>query len=288
MTDNSRNSNSKIDNNNTMNSNSACDSNNANHSNSTDNDNGYNGGSTIEDYYKNKESGFTRDEIKNIRERFLRCTYSADIYDVMDKMGYPNQCLDHRIAPFKDSWKVCGPAVTLLGTREPITEEELHPEPDYDKFWVFDYFYDGCVIVINAEKEDKCGSWGEMMSYGSRNAGASGVVIDGGTRDKAGILEIDNWSCFARYSSPVESDKRWRPKDINRPIFMSGTLTDRVLVRPGDWIFGDCDAVMVIPKEIVMGVLKAVEDVSEREVLSRKAFNEGKSIHEVYRLYNRA
>lgn len=59
-------------------------------------------------------------------------------------------------------------------------------------------------------------------------------------------------------------------------------------MRPGDWIFGDCDAVMVIPKEIVLDVLTAVEDVSEREELSRMAFNEGKSIREVYRLYNRA
>lgn len=184
--------------------------------------NGNNGSIHMEEYSARKSTcGFSQEEIKSIRERFLKCTYSADIYDVMDKMGYPNQCLDHRIAPLKDNWKVCGPAVTLLGTREPITEQDMHPEPEYDKFWMFDYFYDGCVIVINAEKEDKCGSWGEMMSYGARNAGATGVVIDGGTRDKAGILAIDNWSCFARYSSPVESDKRWRPKDIEIPIFMS-------------------------------------------------------------------
>lgn len=65
-------------------------------------------------------------------------------------------------------------------------------------------------------------------------------------------------------------------------------MTDRVLVRPGDWIFGDCDAVIVIPKDIVIDVLRAAEDVSEREVLSRMAFQEGKTIQEVYRLYNRA
>lgn len=237
---------------------------------------------------KNNAVGFDRDEIKNIRERFLKCTYSADIYDVLDSMGYPNQCLDHRIAPLLEKWKVCGPAVTLLGTREPMTEEERHPEPDYDKFWMFQHFYEGCVIIINAEKEDNCGCWGEMMSYGSRNVGAAGVVIDGGTRDKAGILAIDSWSCFARYSSPVEAKKKWSPKEINHPIYMSGTLTSNVLVRPGDWIFGDSDAVIIIPKEIVIEVLKAVEDVSEREVLSRTAFQEGKTIQEVFKLYSRA
>lgn len=101
------------------------------------------------------------------------------------------------------------------------------------------------------------------------------------------ILEISNWSCFAHYSTLVESNKRWGVKDINHPIYMSGTLTDRVVVRSGDWIIGDCDAVIVIPKKIVLQLLAAVEDVS-REVLSRKAFREEKSIQEVYRLYNRA
>ncbi|MCL5073226.1 MAG: RraA family protein [Actinobacteria bacterium] len=226
-------------------------------------------------------------QIREKRERFLKYTSSADIYDVMDKMGYENQCLDITIKPFKDDWKVCGPAVTIMGTREPLTDEELHPEP-FDKFAVFKIFYEGCVVVINGEKDDVCGHWGEMMSYGARNCGAVGVVIDGGTRDKAGILKIENWTCFAKYSTPVESLKRWRPKETMRPIYMSGTLTKNVRVNPGDWIFGDCDAVMVIPQEIVYRVLDAVEDVSACEVLSRKAFNEGKSMHEVFKLYNRA
>lgn len=57
--------------------------------------------------------------------------------------------------------------MTLLGSRKSLTEEELHPELEYDKFWMFQYFYDGCVVV-NAENKDKCGSWGgKMMSYGA-------------------------------------------------------------------------------------------------------------------------
>ena len=227
-------------------------------------------------------------EIEEMRKRFLKCTFSADIYDVMDKMGYPDQCLDLHIRPLNSSLKLCGPAVTVLGTREPMTEEEMHPEPEYNKFWMFDHFYKGCVIVMDGEKAEHIGCWGEMMSYGARNAGAAGVVIDGGTRDKAGILNIENWACFARYTTPVESQRRWRPKEMMRPIFMSGTLTNLVLVNPGDWIFGDSDAVVVIPKQIVREVLEKVEDVSSREVLSRKAFQEGKTIQEVFKLYNRA
>ena len=126
------------------------------------------------------------------------------------------------------------------------------------------------------------------MSYGARNAGAVGAVIDGNTRDMAGILAIDRWSCFARNTTPVESKKRWRPKACEIPILVSGTLTKTVRVNPGDWIFGDCDGVMVIPKEILTDVALAVEDLSNREELSRNALARGEKMRDVVKKYNRA
>jgi regulator of RNase E activity RraA len=134
--------------------------------------------------------------------------------------------------------KVAGPALTVLGTSEPLKDDELK-KSEFDGFVIFDLIYKDCVIVINAEKDDQVGHWGEMMSYGSRNKKAAGVVIDGGTRDKAGILKIDNWVCFAKYTSPVESNKRWRYKAFEIPICMTGTLSKYVRVNPGDWIFGE-------------------------------------------------
>lgn len=230
--------------------------------------------------------------VKNIpgmeetRERYLK-SYSADIYDVMDKMGYGNQCMSLQIKPLHNDMKVCGPAFTIYGAQEPRFDADF-PNPKFDGYAQFHHFYKGCVIVINAEKDSNCGHWGEMMSYGARAAGAVGAVIDGGTRDKSGILRIKDWSCFARYTSPVESKKRWRPKDLDCPIFVSGTTTAQIVVRPGDWIFGDVDGIIVIPKEILYDVLIGVEDVSERERLSREAYDQGMTIHQVFEKYGRA
>jgi len=224
--------------------------------------------------------------MEEMRERYLK-SYSADIYDVMDKMGYGNQCMSLQIKPLNDSMKVCGPAFTIYGTSEPRFDADF-PNPKFDKFAHFHHFYKGCVVVINAEKESNCGHWGEMMSYGARAAGAVGAVIDGGTRDKTGILRIKDWACFARYISPIESKKRWRSKDLDCPIFVSGTTTSQILVRPKDWIFGDVDGVIVIPQEILYDVLVAVEEVSRQEELSREAYNNGMTIHQVYEKYGRA
>ncbi len=228
-------------------------------------------------------------EIKKIneyREKLLQ-SFSADIYDAMDRMGYSNQCMDIGIKPLRDDMKVCGPAFTIWGIREPRYGEAL-PRPDFDNCALFDRLTPGCVVVINAEKDDVVGHWGEMMSYGARACGAYGAVIDGGTRDKPGILNIENWSCFARYTSPVESKMRWRPRETQIPIYVSGTLTKMVQVRPGDWIFGDADAVVVIPLEILDEVVAEVMEISEKERLSRIAFNEGATFREVFERYNRA
>lgn len=225
----------------------------------------------------------TRAEIKAV----LAKSRSADIYDTMDLMGWPNQCMDLGIKPLRMDMKVAGPAFTIWGMREPLYDKEL-PRPDFDNWALFDKFYPGCVIVMNAEKDDVVGHWGEMMSYGARNAGAVGAVIDGNTRDMAGIMAIEGWSCFARNTTPVESKKRWRPKACEIPIFVSGTLTKSVRVNPGDWVFGDCDGVMIIPKEILTDVVTAVEDLSQREELSRKALARGEKMRDVVGKYHRA
>lgn len=225
-------------------------------------------------------------DIAEIQKRLIK-SYSADMYDVLDKMGFPDQCLDLGIKPLRDDMKIAGPAFTYWGMREPRFDADL-PRPDFDNHAIFERFYPGCVVVINAEKDDQVGHWGEMMSYGARNAGAIGAVIDGGTRDKAGILRISGWSCFARYTSPVESKKRWRPRECQIPILMSGTLSRYVKVNPGDWILGDSDGVIVIPQEILPEAIAKVEELSAKEELSRRDLAAGDSFREVYRRYGRA
>jgi len=237
-------------------------------------------------YGGRKMKQLSTQEIKEVRERLLPAQ-SADVYDALDAMGYFNQCLSLNIKALRDDMKIVGPALTILGTTEPLGSDELK-NPEFDDYAMFDKIYEGCVVVINAEKDDQVGHWGEMMSYGARNKGAVGVVIDGGTRDKAGILRIDNWTCFAKYTSPIESEKNWSSKTLEKPIYMTGTLTKYVRVNPGDWVFGDCDAVIVIPQGILMETLPKIEDIYIREELSRKELAAGAQLIEVIKKYKRA
>jgi 3-hexulose-6-phosphate synthase/6-phospho-3-hexuloisomerase len=70
----------------------------------------------------------------------------------------------------------------------------------------------------------------------------AGVVIDGGIRDVEDIREMQ-FPAFARYMTSAAGE----PKgfgEINIEIICGG-----VKVAPGDWIVGDDNGVMVIPKD---------------------------------------
>ncbi len=224
--------------------------------------------------------------VDEMAARYRKCA-SATIFDVLDRMDMPNQCLSLEIKPLTLEMHVAGPAFTVRGTREPREDHEL---PQRDKFadWgIFKPMFPGCVVTINAEREDQTGQWGEMMSYAARQAGASGVVIDGGTRDLLGLIRIPGWPMFTRYTSPIESSKRWQAEDLLCPIYMSGTLTRLVRVDPGDWIVGDADGVMVVPQAVAYEALLRAEGVEEREAGTRRDLAAGISIYEVFAKYGR-
>ncbi len=55
-----------------------------------------------------------------------------------------------------------------------------------------------------------------------------------------------------------------------------------IAVRPGDWLIGDIDGVVVIPGSIAADVVAEVEAVMRTEGLVRKAILEGVDPREAY------
>jgi len=223
--------------------------------------------------------------VQEMRERYLKVA-AASIYDALDAMGYPGQCICLDIKPVTPTVHLAGPAFTVRGSREPRYDDGLK-RPQFEDFGLFKAMSEGCIVVINAEADRHCGHWGEMMSYSARQFDAKGVVVDGGTRDREGLAAIPDWPVFARYTTPIESKKRWRPLEFQAPIYVAGTLTSQVRVNPGDWIVGDPDGVLVIPREIACTVLLAVEKIEENEEGTRTELASGVPVAEVYRKYGR-
>src|SRR5258708_30628529 len=85
----------------------------------------------------------------------------ANIYDTLDRMGYPNQCLDLGIKPLFPHQHLAGKAITVRGSAYPVPSSE----PDSD--WVCGYFnqlrallYPGCVVIVESGGQQHAGKFG--------------------------------------------------------------------------------------------------------------------------------
>lgn len=70
---------------------------------------------------------------------------------------------------------------------------------------------------------------------------------------------------FAKFKCSANSVGRWDIVDCRISIKIGNTE-----IHPGDFVFGDIDGVVVIPKDMTMDVVMAAEDVFERERAMRQ------------------
>jgi 4-hydroxy-4-methyl-2-oxoglutarate aldolase len=226
--------------------------------------------------------------VEAFAERFRQIP-SATLFDTLERLGRPDTVLSLEIKPLRHDMRIAGTAFTVKGTRDPRHHDEeanVRP-PKFDNWGMYRAMYPGCVVVIDGGPDKHSGLTGEMMSYQSKQYGARGVVVDGGIRDGAGLLLIPDWPVFVRYTSPIESARRYCYVDFEGSIYVSGTLSEYVRVDPGDWIVGDVDGVIVVPKDMAEEVLHKAEEVNRREVQSRQALRDGMPFDEVFRRFRR-
>jgi 4-hydroxy-4-methyl-2-oxoglutarate aldolase len=220
-------------------------------------------------------------EIEEIIKRYKQL-YSGLIYDTLDRMGLPNQALANDIKPLKQEMIVAGPAFTAKGTTDVTCDRvrlnrvmKMWPEMQYP-----------CVEVRDCNLFKSVAHYGELSATIARKYGAVGAVIDGGTRDSNFLLKM-NFPIFTRYQNPVDAVKRWTVEEWQIPVSIRGTLSTIVVVNPGDFVFGDIDGVVIVPKDLVIDVLRQAEEMAAKENISRQEFNSGKTPEEVFEKYGK-
>jgi len=215
----------------------------------------------------------------------------ANLYDTLDKLGYPDQCLDLEIRPLFPHRHMAGQVVTARGSRNPWQgEDDVEKYGQAENYYqvLRDTVYPGCVVVVECGGEPLTGKFGEMTSWGLQQGGARGLVLDARIRDRLGLEVIPNYTVCATGTSPVESAKRWRINAVNVPIAMPGTLTSQVRIEPGDWIVGGPDGVIVVPQEIAMEALEKAEEIERREQGMREDLAAGMSFKDAFEKWGRA
>jgi len=109
------------------------------------------------------------------------------------------------------------------------------------------------------------------MAMQARLKKVAGVVVDGAIRDVKSIRG-EGFPVFCR-GIVTKAGTATRFGEINVPVVCGG-----VIVNPGDWVVGDDDGVVVIPKEKVEKIIIDAEETLKREAIIREAIEQGKSI----------
>ncbi|HYZ84232.1 MAG TPA: RraA family protein, partial [Bryobacteraceae bacterium] len=128
--------------------------------------------------------------------------------------------------------------------------------------------------------------YGELSATSAAAHGAVGAIINGGTRD-CSFLNAMQFPVFTRYRTPIEAFGRWQLLEYQVPVRLDGETRTDVIVNPGDFIFGDFDGLLVIPKELTMPVLTECERIVGIENDARAEFARGEDPVAVFEKHKR-
>jgi 3-hexulose-6-phosphate synthase / 6-phospho-3-hexuloisomerase len=134
----------------------------------------------------------------------------------------------------------------------------------------------GDVLVIEAGGVGPA-IWGELATHSAIQRKLAGVVIDGAIRDSDDIVAL-KFPAFSRLVMPNAGE----PKgfgEIGVPV-----IVGNVRVEPGDWVLGDGDGVVVLPRAIAVEYANRSMDVLERENRIREEIKEGSTLSKVTEL----
>ncbi|NYT04330.1 MAG: RraA family protein [Candidatus Methanofastidiosa archaeon] len=190
-------------------------------------------------------------------EKKLRTLDAASINDALRKRG----SVDESIKSIKQGDFLCGPAYTA----------KCCPGDMLTALKALDEISEGQVLVIDGGGITKFSLFGDLMAMQARLKKLAGVVVDGAIRDVRSIRG-EGIPVFCR-GIVTKAGTATRLGEINVPVVCGG-----VIVNPGDWIVGDDDGVVVIPKDKVEVIIHDAEETLKREAIIREAIEQGKSI----------
>lgn len=160
---------------------------------------------------------------------------AANLSDGLNKL-YTMDCGIRRMFP---AHKMIGTAVTV----------KVRSGDNYMLHKAMDLVEPGDVLVVETQGCCTYAVAGEIMVTCMDKLGVAGLVVDGTVRDIKELAEI-GMPIYARGTVCGAGDKDG-PGEVNFPVSCGG-----VVVEPGDYIIGDADGVVVVPKDDVEEAIK--------------------------------
>ena len=116
----------------------------------------------------------------------------------------------------------------------------------------------GYVMVVDGKGYKERPYFGDLIVHAAKAVGLAGIVMDGYTRDREGVTEL-NFPVFSKgllQRGVVKKD----PGNMNVTVRCGGITVD-----PGDLVVGGSDGVTVVPRDKVYEVLEKAEEKAAYE-----------------------
>lgn len=212
----------------------------------------------------------------DVADRFGRL-YTGAITDVLDGLGCEHQTLPPAIVPLTEGMRLAGIAFAVEGRARPNMPREASIRKILE---MLGSIPPGHVAVYDPN-DDSCAHFGELSATSLQSRGCAGVVIDGGCRDTS-LIRRTGFPVFTRYCTPQDAVPRWEVLDWGHAITIGG-----VRVETGDYVVGDADGVVVIPRSLLDEVLEQAEAVASTESAVRDAVRAGLPPLEAYEKFGK-
>lgn len=199
--------------------------------------------------------------MQQLTDRISRIQVSH-ISDAMGRTGVPAG-----LSPISRGAMLLGEAFTV----------RAHPGDNLALHWAITQAVPGQIIVVDGGGLKDIALWGELMSLAAQAQGIAGLVIDGAVRD-VDAMDAIGFPVYARAVTPRGPFKASRG-ELQVPISCGG-----VPVLPGDWIVGDNEGVVVIPRTRLEEVVAAAEALAEREMQFKERMAQGERLFDLLKL----
>lgn len=202
----------------------------------------------------------------------LKNLYTAVVADVLDSLGYRNQCLSADIHALTPTTRFGGRVFTARAE----AMDEIPAEPYKLEMAAIDTMQSGDVFVVDAGHDKSSGFWGELLSTACLAKGVRGVVLSACARDIWALNHMD-FPVFGIGTHPGDSKGRIDVVEIAQPITIDGVST-----KNGDLVIGDEDGVVIIPQEVADETVHRANEKIAGENTVREELRDGVSVAEVF------
>lgn len=214
--------------------------------------------------------------IDPITERLSVC-YSGVVHDVLRDLGLRNFTLPYDIVPLMPEKTLCGPVFTIEGKADETADAHetllawtgLLSKAKAGHIWVCQ------------PHDHTIAHMGELTAETLQYRGVLGCVVDGGLRDTNFLLKM-GFQSWGRYRTPRDVVGHWLPRGFDVDIIIGD-----VLVQPGDYLLGDRDGMVRIPKAIVEDVTTRSKTAMQAENKVRTAILQGTDPKDAYLQYGK-